>query len=353
MELLEIRRDGPADRAELKRMDIILTADNEPVTEPRDLQRIVRRHLPDDGPDRKILYEDPELGFCILGHVNQGAKQSPPHDHGPTWAIYGQAVGETIMTDWALVSPASEAQPGKVRYVRDYKLTPGAAYVYNEGDLHSPRRDASTKLIRIEGEVQHAGIYSAQPGETLRQVIERAGGLTTGAYLFGAQLTRESARIVKMANGVLISETRHGFVCANAGVDASNVGGHDVLCLLPPDPDASAERIRAALREGLGVEVAVIISDTFGRPWRESLTNVAIGVAGMAPIRDYVGLTDAHGSELRVTTLADADELAGAAELVMGKIAAVPVAIVRGFVYTPAQGSARELVRAPGRDLFR
>jgi hypothetical protein len=111
----------------------------------------VQRHLPDDGPERKILYEDPELGFCILGHVNQGARQSKPHDHGPTWAIYGQADGETLMTDWALVSAASEEQVGKVRHVRDYSLTPGAAYVYNEGDLHSPRRDASTKLIRIEG----------------------------------------------------------------------------------------------------------------------------------------------------------------------------------------------------------
>jgi hypothetical protein len=111
----------------------------------------VAKHLPDDGAERHILYEDPELGFCILGHVNRGAKQSPPHDHGPTWAIYGQAVGETVMTDWAMVSPASEGQTGKVRHVRDYTLAPGAAYVYNEGDLHSPRRDASTKLIRIEG----------------------------------------------------------------------------------------------------------------------------------------------------------------------------------------------------------
>jgi len=114
-------------------------------------EAFVRRHLPDDGPERKILYEDPELGFCILGHVNQGAKQSAPHDHGPTWAIYGQAMGETVMTDWALVSPANEGQVGKVRHVRDYTLAPGAAYVYNEGELHSPRRDASTKLIRIEG----------------------------------------------------------------------------------------------------------------------------------------------------------------------------------------------------------
>lgn len=111
----------------------------------------VAAYLPDNGPERKILYEDPELGFCILGHVNRGAKASPPHDHGPTWAIYGQAAGETIMTDWSKVAPASEAEPGKVRHVRDYKLAPGDAYVYNEGDLHSPRRDNSTKLIRIEG----------------------------------------------------------------------------------------------------------------------------------------------------------------------------------------------------------
>ncbi len=164
---------------------------------------------------------------------------------------------------------------------------------------------------------------------------------------------RESARIVRMDHGVLISETKHGFVCANAGVDASNVDGHDVLCLLPPDPDASAQRLRDGILSRAGVDVAVIISDTFGRPWRESLTNVAIGVAGMAPIRDYVGLTDPHGYELRVTTLADADELAAAAELVMGKIAQVPAAIVRGFSYTPADGSARQLVRAPEKDMFR
>ena len=114
-------------------------------------EAFVTAHLGDDVPERKLLYEDPELGFCILGHVNQGAKQSAPHDHGPTWAIYGQAMGETVMTDWAKVSPASEGQTGKVRHIRDYTLTPGNAYVYNEGDLHSPRRDASTKLIRIEG----------------------------------------------------------------------------------------------------------------------------------------------------------------------------------------------------------
>jgi len=111
----------------------------------------VRQHLPENGPERKILYEDPELGFCILGHVYHGAKESQPHDHGPTWAIYGQAVGETIMTDYERMAPASLEQPGKARPMRDYKLTPGDAYVYNEGDLHSPRRAGSTRLIRIEG----------------------------------------------------------------------------------------------------------------------------------------------------------------------------------------------------------
>jgi hypothetical protein len=111
----------------------------------------VATHLGDDVPERKILYEDPELGFYILAHVNHGAKNSPPHDHGPTWAIYGQARGVTEMTDWALVEPATADKPGKVRAKKVYTLTPGTAFVYNEGDLHSPRRTDSTRLIRIEG----------------------------------------------------------------------------------------------------------------------------------------------------------------------------------------------------------
>lgn len=114
-------------------------------------KEFVAAHLADDVPERKVLYEDPELGFCILAHVNHGARNSKPHDHGPTWAIYGQAEGETIMSDWATVEPASEDKPGCVRLVREYALTPGMAYVYNEGDLHSPRRERSTKLIRVEG----------------------------------------------------------------------------------------------------------------------------------------------------------------------------------------------------------
>ena len=111
----------------------------------------IARHLGDDVPERKVLYEDPELGFCILGHVYKGAKDSQPHDHGPSWAVYGQAAGETIMTEYFPVARPGEGQPGKARPVKDYRLTPGMAYLYNEGDLHSPRREGATRLIRIEG----------------------------------------------------------------------------------------------------------------------------------------------------------------------------------------------------------
>ena len=111
----------------------------------------VAAHLGDDVPERKIFYEDPELGFCILGHVNHGARESKPHDHGPSWAIYGQARGETVMTDYEPVARPGEGKAGKARAIREYRLTPGMAYLYNEGDLHSPRREGSTRLIRIEG----------------------------------------------------------------------------------------------------------------------------------------------------------------------------------------------------------
>jgi coenzyme F420-0:L-glutamate ligase/coenzyme F420-1:gamma-L-glutamate ligase len=166
-------------------------------------------------------------------------------------------------------------------------------------------------------------------------------------------ILRESARIVRQRGPVLITETRHGFVCANAGIDASNVGPEGTVCLLPEDPDRSAQAIRRAVRERTGADVAVIISDTFGRPWREGHTNVAVGIAGMLPFADYVGQVDPHGYELKVSTLAVADELAGAAELVMGKLDGVPVAIVRGYAYPRGGGSARQLVRDPEKDLFR
>jgi coenzyme F420-0:L-glutamate ligase/coenzyme F420-1:gamma-L-glutamate ligase len=164
---------------------------------------------------------------------------------------------------------------------------------------------------------------------------------------------REARRVVRMERGVLIVETKHGLVCANAGVDASNVDGVEVLSLLPPDPDASARRIRDGLEQRTGIAPAVIISDTFGRPWREGQTNIAIGVAGMLPLRDYTGQTDDYGYELRVTALCVADELAGAAELVQGKVDRVPVALIRGAAYERGEAGAAAIVRPPERDLFR
>lgn len=164
---------------------------------------------------------------------------------------------------------------------------------------------------------------------------------------------RESVRIVRMDRGIIISETRHGFVCANAGVDASNVAGEHLLCLLPEDPDASARALRRAIKQKTDVDVPVIISDSFGRPWRNGIVNVAIGVSGLAPLIDYRGQYDANGYLLNVTVIAVADELASAAELVMGKLDACPVAIVRGYPFTKDEGKAQELVMDPSRDLFR
>jgi len=165
-------------------------------------------------------------------------------------------------------------------------------------------------------------------------------------------LLRESVRIVRTRRALVIAETRHGFVCASAGVDASNAPETGTLVLLPVDPDASARRIRDRLRELTGVSVAVIVSDSFGRPWRQGTTDIAIGVAGLAPLLDLRGTKDASGYELRSTQIAVADELAGAAELVMGKSAGVPGAVIRGY-RTDGDGSAAELVMPPERDLFR
>jgi len=163
----------------------------------------------------------------------------------------------------------------------------------------------------------------------------------------------ESVRILRRRGDLIISETRHGFVCANAGIDLSNVD-EGWAALLPVDSDRSARRIRDALRGTRGVEVGVVISDTFGRPWRQGLTDVAIGVAGLAAVVDLRGTDDALGRELQVTEVAVADEVAAAAELVMGKSSGVPVAIVRGLDRTWfRESSTRELIRPPAEDLFR
>jgi coenzyme F420-0:L-glutamate ligase/coenzyme F420-1:gamma-L-glutamate ligase len=163
---------------------------------------------------------------------------------------------------------------------------------------------------------------------------------------------REAARIVRMERGIIIAETRHGFVCANAGVDASNAPDGSAI-LLPEDPDASARKLQAQLAAAFGVPVGVIISDSFGRPWREGLVNVALGVAGLAPLRDYRGRSDAGGKPLTATIIAEADELASAAELVMGKAGAIPVALVRGADLGARAGSGQDLLRPPDKDLFR
>ena len=168
-----------------------------------------------------------------------------------------------------------------------------------------------------------------------------------------ALVESEAVRILRRRGELLITETRHGFVCANAGVDLSNVD-EGSAALLPVDPDRSAKRIRDGVRAHAGVEVGVIVTDTFGRAWRQGLTDVAIGVSGLAAVEDLRGQHDDRGRELQVTEVAVADEIAAAAELVMGKAAGIPVAIVRGLDRRLfREGSARELVRPPADDLFR
>ena len=167
-------------------------------------------------------------------------------------------------------------------------------------------------------------------------------------------ILRESKRIVRMDRGVILSETYHGFNCANAGIDASNIPGSGTVALLPVDPDASARRVREAVRGRLGVDVAVVVSDTFGRPWRNGAVNVAIGVAGINPMLSYVGEEDEHGNMMYTTVICVADELAATAELVTGKVAAVPVALVKGYEYEPMEDASHwALVRDPDKDLFR
>ena len=168
-----------------------------------------------------------------------------------------------------------------------------------------------------------------------------------------ALIESESVRVLRRRDDLYISETRHGFVCANAGIDLSNVQD-GLAALLPIDPDRSARRVRDGIRALTGVDVAVIVSDTFGRAWRVGLTDVAIGVSGLAAVVDLRGQVDAHGRELQVTEIALADEIAGAAELVKGKAANVPAVVVRGLdAAWFREGSARELVRPPAEDLFR
>lgn len=163
----------------------------------------------------------------------------------------------------------------------------------------------------------------------------------------------EAKRVVRMLGPVMITETHHGFVCANSGVDQSSSGGHGLAVLLPKDPDGSARRVRDALK-ARGVDVAVIVSDTFGRPWREAQTDIAIGISGMNPVTSYIGQVDPHGHEFRVQALCTADELAGAAELVKGNLSRVPAAVIRGHTWErDEEATMRLVIRDSERDLFR
>jgi coenzyme F420-0:L-glutamate ligase/coenzyme F420-1:gamma-L-glutamate ligase len=220
------------------------------------------------------------------------------------------------------------------------------------------------------------GIPEVRPGDDLAllvgDAVERLGGLEEGDVLVVAQkvvsksegrveeaddvvevILREARAVRRRRGDLVIAETEHGFVCASAGVDRSNTPEEGWVVLLPRDPDASAARIRAALASRFGVAPAVIVSDSFGRAWRQGTTDVAIGLAGMQPLLDLRGTQDGRGRTLESTVIAVADELAAAAELVLGKAGGVPAALVRGYSVPAGAGSARELIMPPERDLFK
>ena len=206
-----------------------------------------------------------------------------------------------------------------------------------------------TQKIVSKAEGRLVELSSVTPSDFARDWAERWGKDPRQVEL----VLRESASIIRMASGgLIISRTRHGLVCANAGVDVSNVGGGDTASLLPLDPDASAARIRGGLRERTGVAPAVIVSDSFGRPWRDGIVNVAIGSAGIEALRDMRGEPDSAGREMRATVIAVADQLASAADLAGGKVEGRPVVVVRGYPWRPSETGASVLVMEAERNLF-
>jgi coenzyme F420-0:L-glutamate ligase / coenzyme F420-1:gamma-L-glutamate ligase len=229
----------------------------------------------------------------------------------------------------------------EVREGDDLAALLAAAAAFEDGDVLVV---AQKVVSKAEGRV--VSLDGVEPSEAARELAGDEDPRRLEVIL------RESARIVRSRPPLVIAETRHGFVCASAGVDASNAAGPGTLVLLPLDPDASAARIRLGLLERVGRTVGVVVSDSFGRAWRQGTTDVAIGVAGIRPLLDLRGVRDATGYELHATTIAVADEVAGAAELVMGKTSGVPAAIVRGLDVA-GEGSAHDLVMPPERDLFR
>jgi coenzyme F420-0:L-glutamate ligase / coenzyme F420-1:gamma-L-glutamate ligase len=240
------------------------------------------------------------------------------------------------------VSVAGEVKPGDsltdllLRALKHHKLRPGDILVIK----HKIVSKAEGQFVDLKNiNPSPASLRWARRYNLDARVIELA--------------IRQSRRIVRRKRGVLITETHHGLICANSAVDISNVDGGRRALLLPDDPDRSAARIHLELKKALHRSIPVIITDTFGRPWREGLTEVAIGVAGMQALHDYRGLRDSHGYALQASIEADADQLACAAGLVCGKLARTPACIIRGFAYRPGRGSARDLIRPAASDLFR
>ena len=217
------------------------------------------------------------------------------------------------------------------------------AATLTDGDVlvvaHKIISKAEGQILRLDG---------IQPSP---RALELARELAKDARLVEIIL-RESRRIIRTGGGTIIVETHHGFICANAGVDSSNVGLGQVA-LLPRDPDASAKKIRAEIKRQIGAAPAIIISDSFGRAWRLGTVDVAVGVSGLKPLKDDRGATDRYGYELRASVAAVADELAGAAEIVMGKKSEIPVVLIRGYEKKGEDGSAQELLRPEAEDLFR
>lgn len=203
-----------------------------------------------------------------------------------------------------------------------------------------------------------AGPHVLQDGDILvitHKIVSKAEGQIVAVASeeeYRAAVESEAAAIIRRRGDLVIAQTKHGFICANAGVDRSNIDG-DRIVLLPERPDRSAATIKTRLEAASGATLAVIISDTFGRPWRRGLTDVAIGVAGMAPVEDLRGTTDMHGRVLEVSEIAIVDEVASAADLAMGKSTGIPAAVVRGLVWTPGPGRAGDLVRPASEDMFR
>ena len=206
---------------------------------------------------------------------------------------------------------------------------------------------AQKVVSKAEGRIRK--LADVVPGPEARRMAAESGKDAKSLQV----VLDETVRIVRWQRGVLIVETRHGFVCANAGVDHSNAGARDTVVLLPIDPDASAGRIRQRLLAETGVDVPVVITDTFGRAWREGHINVAIGISGLPALRRYTGEFDPDGYEMRVTEIAIADEIAAATELVMGKLDRRPAAIVRGLTVLESTESARTYVRPHDKDMFR